>query len=76
MDKINYIALCDSEQRAFVSHVRLHTKKGKKYPQSELKYLGAQIKHVHKDMTDCPDCKSVLFWTTEEKLHAKNKKVI
>lgn len=67
MDKIKYVALCDSEQCAFKTmKTGVCKKNGKTYDRVEPKHFGPQVKQVHKDTMDCPDCGSVLFWTREE----------
>lgn len=73
---MTYIALCDSEKCAMVrTKTGTYVKNGKTYDRIEPKYLGPQIKDVSKHAVDCPDCKSVLFWTKEDILLKERSKV-
>lgn len=70
------LALCDSEICA-MKRVKTgtHKKNGKTYDRVELKYMGPQVKHVSNYAVDCPDCRSVLFWTTDNILLKQRQKV-
>jgi hypothetical protein len=75
MEKVNYIAVCDSEKCAFIETTRVRHKGGKEYLSPDLQYLGLRVKHVHHDAMDCPDCGSALFWTTEAILLSTGQKI-
>ncbi len=76
MKHSKYIAVCDSEQCAMI-RVKIGTqvKNGKTYDRIEPKYIGPQVKSVSQHTIDCPDCKSALFWTTEDFLLKDRSKV-
>ncbi len=72
MNKINYVALCDSD---ICSHKYVKIGMRGKTPRYGNKYLGPQRKDVSTHTIDCPQCSSALFWMKEEELTEKRQKV-